>query len=117
MKICCSLTFLLSMMYFNNSYAAAGDMVTTASKVVANVRLQDSGTSATYYFVAENGGWDVAGCPGVAFAYLDQNSKISQAALSAALTSKTASLPISFHGICGNGSGNTQYLQIKYVVF
>jgi hypothetical protein len=46
--------------YLNNSYAAAGDRVTTISKEVANVGLQYSGASATYYFVAENG--DVAGC-------------------------------------------------------
>jgi hypothetical protein len=117
MKLFYTLMLCFIVVILNKSYAAAGDKVVTSSKVVANVRLQDTGASATYYFVSETGSWDVPNCPGVVYAYLEQNSKIAEATLSVALTSKAADLPISFHGICGSGSGDMQYLQIKYVIF
>jgi hypothetical protein len=35
--------------------SAANQQTTTTSKIVKEIRIQDTGTSATYYFVPENG--------------------------------------------------------------
>jgi len=96
--------------------AAAGDKVNTSHKVIETIRIQEKGSEAVYYFVAK-GGWNVDGCPGVIYAYLSKSSSIADATLSSALTSKTANLPITFSGTCGDGNGNMQYLQIDYVTF
>ena len=90
---------------------------TTARKVIKEIRIQDSGSSATYYFVPENGTWQVPGCENAIYAYLDKSSPAASAALSAALTSKASQLPIIFHGLCGSGTGNMDYIRINYIQF
>jgi hypothetical protein len=97
--------------------SAANEQTTTASKIIKEIRIQDTGTSATYYFVPENGTWQAPGCENAIYAYLDKSSPAASAALSAALTSKASKLPIVFHGLCGSGTGNMAYIRINYIQF
>lgn len=99
-----------------SSYAGPGDMVGTSSRVIKEVRIQNTPSGATYYFVAE-GDWAVANCAGVLYPYIAENAPGPKAVLSAALTSKSTGSPLSFTGICGDSAGDTQYLQIKYTIF
>ena len=85
--------------------------------MIKEIRIQDSGNSATYYFVPENGTWQAPGCENAIYAYIDKSSPAASAALSAALTSKASQLPIIFHGLCGSGAGNMAYIRINYIQF
>jgi hypothetical protein len=93
--------------------AAPGDMVSTASKSIQSVQIQNNGASATYYFTA-SGGWEAANCGNVQYAYIDESAPGAKAILAAALSSKATGSPLSFGGICGDSGGNLQYLQIRY---
>jgi len=119
MKINMNIKLLISLLIALPFFAvgAANDQTTTASKIIKEIRIQDSGTSATYYFVPENGTWQAPGCENAIYAYLDKSSPAASAALSAALTSKASKLSIVFHELCGNGAGNMAYIHINYIQF
>jgi hypothetical protein len=98
------------------SLAGPGDMVSTSSLVVKEVQIQNSASSATYYFVTE-GGWQAGNCSGVLWPYIGETAPGAKAIIAAALASKTTGTPLSFTGICGDTAGDTRYLQIRFTVF
>ena len=109
------ITFALS------SYGAAGDSVSTNGEVIKEIQIQNlaaggSFTSAFYYFISD-GDWQAANCPGVKYAYIEASAPGAQAVVSAALTSKTTNAPIKFSGICGNPSGNMEYIKIRHTYY
>jgi len=73
-------------------FSAPGDMVGTPNQMVQSVKVQNSDTDATYFFLAV-GGWQAANCPGVTHAYIRENAPGAKAILAAALAAKAAGLP------------------------
>ncbi len=109
------MTFTLS------SYGASGDSVNTNGEVIKEIQIQNiasggSIASSFYYFISD-GDWQATNCPGVKYAYIDASAPGAQAVVSAALTSKTTNTPIKFGGICGNPSGNMEYIQIRHTYY
>lgn len=109
------------MVFTLSSYGAAGDLVSTNGEVVKEIQIQNlasggSITSAFYYFISD-GDWQAANCPGVKYAYIDASTPGAQAVISAALTSKTTNTSIKFAGVCGNPSGNMEYIQIRHTYY
>jgi hypothetical protein len=98
------------------AHAGPGDMVNTASRVVSEVRIQNTPTAAVYYFTAD-GGWSAANCSGVVHSYIAENAPGAKAIIAAALASKMSGSPMTFTGICGDPAGDTTYLQIRYTIF
>ena len=96
--------------------AAPGDMVSTTSKVILTVQVQNSSASATYYFTAA-GGWSAPGCNGTLYAYINEHDPGAKAILAAALSSKATGTPITFGGVCGDSAGNELYIQIRYTTY
>ena len=98
------------------SLAGPGDMVSTASAVVKEVQIQNTPSSAVYYFVTE-GGWQASNCNGVQWPYIAESAPGARAIIAAALASKTTGSPLAFTGICGDTAGDTRYLQIRFTTF
>lgn len=97
--------------------AGPGDMVATQSRVIKEVRIQNSSAGATYMFVAE-GGWGTSSdCAGMLYPYIAETAPGAKAILAAALTSKSSGSPLVFTGICGDTGGDTQYLQIRFTTY
>lgn len=98
------------------AYAAAGDTVMTERKIVSQIQVSAGQDEQNYYIKAENG-WEVAGCNGALYAYIDRNSPGADAILSTALTARSTGKPIAVYGTCGNAGGDTLYIQIRSVFF
>ncbi|KZN68811.1 hypothetical protein [Pseudoalteromonas luteoviolacea] len=86
--------------------------VTTASKVVTEIRIQRYQGDAYYYFTAIGNDWLAPGCQKAKYAYIKESDAGSQAILSIVLTAKATQTPVIFTGTCGDINGNLGYMQI-----
>jgi len=98
-----------------NVTAGLGDQATTAREVVGEVRVQNTGTGATYYFVSEDKNWSASVCPNARYAYVSHADMGAKEIYAAALASRVSGKPISFSGTCG--PSHDQYLKINYTLF
>jgi len=98
----------------NLLFAAVGDTVATSKEVVGEVRVSKNGV---VYFVSEDGDWSAPGCPNAKYVYYLPDYPGGDKTFSAALASKVSKQPISFSGVCGDASGNGQYIQLTYTTF
>lgn len=97
-------------------YAALGSQVTTSKELVGEISIQNSSSIATYYFKSEDNNWSAPNCPNAIYAFIRESAPGAKAILSTALAAKATNKPIQFGGICGNGSGNDQYIQINQTI-
>lgn len=111
--ICLGCAILLA--FPRETQAGPGDAVVTERRVISEVLLTP-GSGGSYY-VSAIGGWGAANCPGAIYAYLLHETPGAEGALSAILTARASGKPIGFSGICGDASGQPQYIQIRNVYF